>query len=55
MVQLDKMSDSDLENVQREFARLRERYAPLIDDDIAHVEQEIKARKSRPQTAKNRR
>ena len=53
MVQLDKMSDSDLENVQREFARLRERYAPLIDDDIAHVEQEIKARKSRPQTAKN--
>ena len=53
MVQLDKMSDSDLENVQREFARLRERYAPLIDDDIAHVEHEIKSRKSRSQPAKN--
>jgi low affinity Fe/Cu permease len=45
MVQLDHMSDDDLENVQREFARLRDKYAPLIDDDLAHVEREIEARK----------
>src|SRR5512141_2227198 len=41
MVQLDKMSDSDLEHVQREFARLRDKYAPLVDDDLAHVEHEL--------------
>jgi low affinity Fe/Cu permease len=45
MVQLDHMSDDDLEHVQREFERLREKYAPLVDDDLAHVEYEIEARK----------
>ena len=47
MVQLDHMSDEDLENVQQEFARLRDKYAPLIDDDLAHVEREMDARKRR--------
>jgi hypothetical protein len=35
--------------VQREFARLREKYAPLVDDDLAHVERELSnRRKKRP-------
>ena len=45
MVQLDHMSDADLESVQREFARLQDKYAPLIDDDLAHVERELEARR----------
>ncbi|MFA5949060.1 MAG: low affinity iron permease family protein [Hyphomicrobium sp.] len=45
LVQLDHMSDADLEAVQGEFARLREKYAPLVDDDLAHVQRELNARK----------
>ncbi len=45
LVQLDHMSDDELEFVQLEFNRLREKYAPLVDDDLAHVEREIEARK----------
>ena len=45
LVQLDHMSDEELEIVQQEFTRLRERYAPLIDDDLAHVERELEARR----------
>ena len=45
LVQLDHMSDDELETVQQEFARLRDKYAPLIDDDLAHVERELQARK----------
>jgi low affinity Fe/Cu permease len=45
LVQLDHMSDEELETVQQEFTQLRERYAPLIDDDLAHVERELEARK----------
>lgn len=45
LVQLDHMSDEELEVVQQEFTRLRERYAPLVDDDLAHVERELEARK----------
>ncbi len=50
-VSLDSMSDRELELVQKEFARLQEKYAPLVDDDLAHVEREMNARKrgrSRP-------
>jgi low affinity Fe/Cu permease len=47
MVELDTMSDEDLEQVCKEFERLRERYAPLVDDDLAHVAREISLRKSR--------
>ena len=47
LVELDHMSDDDLELVRQEFARLRDKYAPLVDDDLAHVEWELKARKRR--------
>ena len=47
LVELDHMSDEDLELVRQEFARLRDKYAPLVDDDLAHVERELKARKRR--------
>src|SRR5712671_6170361 len=43
LVELDHMSDDDLELVRQEFARLRDKYAPLVDDDLAHVERELKA------------
>src|SRR6478735_2411528 len=36
LVELDHMSDDELQAVQGEFARLRERYAPLVDDDLAY-------------------
>ena len=47
LVELDHMSDEDLERVQQEFARMRDKYAPLIDDDLAHVQRELQARKRR--------
>lgn len=47
LVELDHMSDEDLERVQEEFAQMRGKYAPLIDDDLAHVERELQARKRR--------
>ncbi len=47
LVQLDHMSDEELEVVQREFAQLRDKYAPLIDDDLAHVERELRSRRRR--------
>ena len=47
LVELDHMSDEDLEVVQQEFTRMRDKYAPLIDDDLAHVQRELKARKRR--------
>src|ERR1700674_966473 len=45
---LDKMSDEELETVHQEFERVREKYSPLIDDDLAAVDQERKARRARP-------
>ncbi|HEX4894021.1 MAG TPA: low affinity iron permease family protein [Hyphomicrobiaceae bacterium] len=45
LVNLDSMSDAELEHVQMEFSRLRERYAPLVDDDLAHVQRELADRK----------
>lgn len=46
-VDLDRMSDEDLKAVQGEFERLREKYAPLVDDDLAHVEHELTERRRR--------
>jgi len=46
-VNLDSMSDDELEEVQKEFSRLREKYAPLVDDDLAHVQRELQARRKR--------
>ena len=45
LVELDHMTDEELVIVQMEFTRLREKYAPLVDDDLAHVEQELAARR----------
>ena len=45
LVELDHMSDEELEAVQLEFTRLREKYAPLVDDDLAHVERELSSRR----------
>ena len=45
LVQLDHMTDDELEAVLQEFVRLRDKYAPLVDDDLAHVERELEARK----------
>ena len=47
LVKLDHMTDAELEIVQQEFTRLRDKYAPLIDDDLAHVQRELEARKRR--------
>ena len=46
-VKLDHMSDEELEAVQGEFERLRCRYAPLIDDDLANIALEVKRRRRR--------
>jgi len=48
-INLDHMSDKELRSVQREFERLREKYAVLVEDDIAHVERELRSR-SQPDT-----
>ena len=45
LINLDHMTDEELEDVQQEFMRLRDKYAPLIDDDLAHVELALKARR----------
>jgi hypothetical protein len=41
------MTDAELERVREEFIRLREKVAPLVADDIGHIEQELDARKQR--------
>ena len=46
-VNLDQMSDEELEHIHQEFSRLRDKYAPLVDDDLAHVQKEMKARKKK--------
>lgn len=45
-VKLDHMSDEELESIKKEFARLREKYAPLVDDDLWYVDREISSRKA---------
>jgi low affinity Fe/Cu permease len=46
-IDLDDMPDDELEAVRSEFSRMREKYAPLVDDDIAHVERVLKQRRQR--------
>ncbi len=43
-VSLDKMTDAELDEIQGEFERLREKYAPLVDDDIAAIHEERRSR-----------
>ncbi len=47
LVGLDQMSEEDLEQVQKEFERLQETYAPLVDTHLARVTRELSLRKSR--------
>lgn len=44
-VKLDTMSDAELDDIQNEFERLREKYAPLVDDDIEAIHQERQSRR----------
>ncbi len=46
-VSLDKMSDQELDEIEKEFERLRVRYAPLIEDDLAAIRSERALRQSR--------
>ncbi len=50
-VSLDKMTDKELDEIEEEFERLRVRYAPLIEDDLAAVRAERAMRRSRPRQA----
>ncbi len=50
-VSLDKMTDAELDEVQKEFERLRNKYAPLVDDDLETIKFERARRagkKSKP-------
>ena len=47
MVDLDHMTDEELKSVQGEFERLHDKYSSLVDDDIEHVQNELKARDKR--------
>lgn len=51
-VSLDNMSDAELDEIQKEFERLREKYAPLVDDDIEAIHQERKDRHERRHKAR---
>ncbi|MBN9262624.1 MAG: low affinity iron permease family protein [Hyphomicrobium sp.] len=44
-VNLEHMTDEELEAIRREFERLREKFAPMLEDDLAHVEREIATRR----------
>jgi low affinity Fe/Cu permease len=50
-VSLDKMTDAELDEVQKELERLHEKYAPLIADDLETIRQELgrRARKRKAQ------
>ena len=44
LVDLEDLSDDDLKKLQQEFARLRERHAGLVSDDIESIEGELEER-----------
>lgn len=46
-VSLDHMTDAELDEIQKEFERLRDKYAPLVDDDIAAIHEERRSRRAR--------
>jgi hypothetical protein len=47
MVKLDHMSDEELEHIQAQFEDLDEKYSTLIQDDIEHVQRELKGRRAK--------
>lgn len=44
LVDLEDLSDDELKKLQQEFARLRERHAGLVSDDIELIEGELEER-----------
>ena len=44
LVDLEDLSDEELQRLQREFKRLRESHAELLSDDLDQVEQELHER-----------
>lgn len=44
LVDLEDLSDDELKKLQQEFARLRERHAGLVSDDIESIEGELEER-----------
>jgi low affinity Fe/Cu permease len=46
-VSLDSMTDAELEDIKTEFERLKERYAPLLEDDLAQIHAERESRRLR--------
>ncbi|MGA7322894.1 MAG: low affinity iron permease family protein [Rhodomicrobium sp.] len=46
-VSLDKMTDAELDEIQKEFERLRLKYAPLVDDDLETIKNERARRASK--------
>lgn len=47
MVNLDHMTDEQLQHVQAEFERLHGTYASLVGDDLEHAQRELQGRRSR--------
>jgi len=52
LVDLEDMSDEELQNLQNEFVRLREQNSPLIEDDLQEVERALTKRKGKRQPKK---
>jgi low affinity Fe/Cu permease len=50
LVDLEDLSDEELQRLQREFKRLRESHAELLSDDIDQVEQELHEREMERKT-----
>jgi low affinity Fe/Cu permease len=46
-VSLDSMTDEELEEIKIEFERLKEKYAPLLEDDLAAIHAERESRRAR--------
>jgi low affinity Fe/Cu permease len=46
-VSLDHMTDEELDEIETEFERLTEKFAPLIEDDLATIRAERATRHSR--------
>lgn len=46
LIELDWMSDDELEHIHGEFHKLCGKYGPLVEDDLAAVKKEMEARRS---------
>lgn len=53
IIGLDHMSDEELNHVQEQFEKLQGKYGVLVDDDIAHVRDEIHSRRKSAKPSPN--